>query len=374
MSNRNLQALYKKTGGFIKGICQPNDNIALLKEAGIEWVRRDVPFPFDTDGKLSQHYLDFKKSSRMFDANGISNICITPYPFMFIQAGIDVTTREGLAQVTEICAFLAEDFKDIKICWQATNEMHIQGFRAPLNVIQAKDFLVASIKGIKQGNPSAAVGHNSLNDEWLSLCMQIEEETGGCDYIGLDLYDGTWSSGGPDTYCEKIDHYYSILQKPIILMEFGFASKGDMMEDPEAEAVACLKTLGFDSIENAISDLGSLIDKLPERIADRVKACAPEDRLNCVMSSMPHILKKWPVKNDIPHTEEGQAAFFAQLLPLLMENKHLGGAVIFCMSDSTHCFYCGESDCPCETGWGLIRNDGSKKPAYDVVKKVFTQK
>ncbi|NLO83774.1 MAG: hypothetical protein GX094_12085 [Clostridiales bacterium] len=374
MSNENLSVLYQKTGGFIKGICHPNDNVGLLKEAGIEWVRRDVPFPYEPDGKLSQHYLDFKERSRMFDANGIRNICITPYPVKFIQAGIDVTTRKGLERVSEICAFLAEDFKDIGTCWQATNEMHIQHFRAPLNEIQAKDFLVACIKGIKEGNPAAAVGHNSLIDEWLSLCMQIEQETGGCDYVGLDLYAGTWSSGGPDTYCEKIDQYYHAIQKPIILMEFGFASKGDMMEKPEAEATAYLKTLGIDSIQDAISDLDALIDKLPEQIAEKARACAPEDKLQCVIAGMVHLLKKWPVKNDIPHTEEGQATFFASLLPRLLENPYLGGAVIYCLSDSERCFYCGQADCPCETAWGLIRIDGSKKPAFDVVKKVFTGK
>jgi hypothetical protein len=205
MNNENLLALYQKTGGFIKGICHPNDDWTLLKEAGIEWVRMDVPFPYDTVERLSQHYLDYKERCRVFATNGIKNIFVTPYPTKFLQAGIDVTTPAGLARASEICAFLAEDFNAFKTCWQVTNEMHIQHFRAPLNIVQAKDFLVACIKGIKQGNPSAAVGHNSLIDEWLPLCVQIEHETGGCDYVGLDLYAGTWSKGGPDTYCEKID-------------------------------------------------------------------------------------------------------------------------------------------------------------------------
>jgi hypothetical protein len=155
-------------------------------------------------------------------------------------------------------------------------------------------------------------------------------------------------------------------------MEFGFASKGDMMENPEVEATEFLKTLGFHSLQDAKANLDKLIAQLPTRIADKAKLCAPEDKLQCVSVGIPHLIKKWPVKNDIPHTEEGQAEFFAQLLPQLLKNQHLGGAVIYCLNDSYHCFYCGESDCPCETAWGLIRKDGSKKPAYDVVKQVFT--
>jgi len=374
VNSDHLSALYQKTGGFIKGVCHPNDDWSLLKEAGIEWVRMDVPFPYDRDGKLSQSYLNYKKRCEMFAAKGIWNIAITPYPTSFLQASIDVTTQAGLERASEICAFLAEDFKGIKTCWQVTNEMHLQHFRAPLNKTQAKDFLVACIKGIKIGNPAAAVGHNSLSDEWISICLQIDQETGGYDYVGLDLYDGTWTSGGPDSYCEKIDRYYHLLKKPIILMEFGFASRGDMMENPVAEAAVFLKTLGFDSIQEAMANLDSLIERLPPRIADKARLCAPEDKLQCVAIGIVHLLKKWPVKNAILHTEEGQAAFFGQLLPRLLKNQHLAGAVIYCLRDSDRCFYCGEADCPCETAWGLIRNDGSKKPAFNVVKKMFTEK
>ena len=46
-----------KTGGFIKGICHPNDNYEQIKGAGIEWNRADVPFPFDEKVDLRKSYV-----------------------------------------------------------------------------------------------------------------------------------------------------------------------------------------------------------------------------------------------------------------------------------------------------------------------------
>lgn len=369
-----LEKLYGKTGGFIKGICHPNDDCELLKNAGFGWVRRDIPFPYDKSGKISKSYVEYKERCEMFARNGINCIIVTPYPSKFIEHGIDVTTPEGLKKASEICAFMAKDYKSIKTCWQVTNEMHVRHFRAPLNENQAKEFLIACINGMKKGNPEAAIGHNSLDDEWLGLCVEIEKATGGCDYIGADIYDGTWSDGGPDTYCEKIDKIAEKVGIPVILMEFGFASAGGIAEDIYKEADIYLKGLGFKDIKDATEHIDQLIKKLPARAAENASRCAPEDRIQCVAAFIPHILKKWSGKGTIPHTEEGQAEFYAELLPKLFANPNLGGAVIYCLEDSDRCFLCGEPDCPCETAWGIIRNDGTCKPSYEAIKNIFTKR
>ena len=50
-----------------------------------------------------------------------------------------------------------------------------------------------------------------------------------------------------------------------------------------------------------------------------------------------------------------------------------GGAIVYSYSDSDACYICGQSDCPVETGWGLVDLDGNPKPAYHAVKEGFAK-
>jgi len=72
-----------------------------------------------------------------------------------------------------------------------------------------------------------------------------------------------------------------------------------------------------------------------------------------------------------PHTPEGQADFYRDLLPRLMRKPYLLGAFIYRTTDSERCYVCGQSDCPIETHWGLLTVDGKKKPAYNAVREVW---
>lgn len=369
----DMTNLYQKTGGFIKGVCHPKEYYELIREAGLGWVRRDMPFPYKEDGSISESYEEYKQECRKYAEYGIRHVTVTPYPRTFLRYGIDVMTDEGLARAEEICAFIASDFADIETCWQVTNEMHIRHFRAPLDTEQAKNFLIACIRGMKRGNPAAAVGHNSVEGEWLPLCKEIEAATGGCDYIGVDLYDGTWSHGGPETYGPFIDRVYEAVGLPIILMEFGFASKGGMMTDADGEVDRFLRRNGFDGKAGMIRELDRFIAWMPEEIRGAVANCAPADREASAMTTFPHLMKKWTANCAIPHDEEGQARFYDELLPKLLAHPHLAGAVIYCMRDSQACFLCGEPDCPCETAWGLVHMDGTPKPSYYAVQRCFAK-
>lgn len=368
--NNILDNLYAKTGGFIKGICHPNENYDLIKDAGFGWVRFDVPYPFDKEGNLTEDYLEHKEMCVNFYKNGINCINITPYPTAFIRNGIDVSTPEGLEKAGDVCAYIANDYKSMKTCWQITNEMHIRHFRAPLNEIQAKDFLIACMKGFKRGNPEAIIGHNSVDKVWLDHCVEIDREC-NCDYIGVDLYDGTWSNGGPDTYIPFIENIYSYVKKPIIFMEFGFNSTGGIIKDIKEEVDAYAKSVGFKDFADGLANMDAFIETFPETIKNRILLCAPEDRQGCIEVSMLHISKKWPTDCKIPHTEEGQAEFYRQLLPKLLDHPYIGGAVIYCLKDARRCFYCGQSDCPCETTWGILRLDETPKPAYETIKEIY---
>ena len=365
-----MEKLYGKIGGFLKGVCHPNGDYEKLKNAGLYWVRRDIPFPYEPDGSPNRNYINYKAECERYAENGINHITVTPYPTEFLRRGIDVTTEEGLKKAAEVCAFIANDFKDIKTCWQITNEMHIRHFRAPLNAEQAKNFIIACMKGFNSGDPNAAVGHNSVDREWMEYCKEIDREC-DCDFTGVDHYDGTWSDGGPDTYVPWLDEIYENIQKPIILMEFGFASKGGLVLDKDAELNAFAQERGYNTFAEAIHDLDAFIAKFPDRVRRRIQLCAPEDRLGSMYLAMPHVLKKWASNCDVAHTEEGQAEFYDRLLPQLLNHPHLAGAVLYCFSDAEDCFYCDEPDCPCETAWGLLHIDGSEKPSYYAVKRAF---
>ena len=73
-----------------------------------------------------------------------------------------------------------------------------------------------------------------------------------------------------------------------------------------------------------------------------------------------------------PHTPIGQAAFFSYVIPKLRKLDFLAGAIVYCWSDNSDCYVCGQEDCPVETKWGLVDGDGNPKPAYYAVKYAFS--
>ena len=67
-------SLYAKTGGFMKGICHPNPEYDRLTDAGFGWIRRDVPYPFDMDGNITESYRRFREQARAYAENGLRSI------------------------------------------------------------------------------------------------------------------------------------------------------------------------------------------------------------------------------------------------------------------------------------------------------------
>ena len=368
-------SIYQKTGGFIKGICHPKGETARLTDAGIGWVRMDAPYPFEKDGSVCDYHLSFLEEIRNYSKKGLRAILISPYPDTFLDHGVDPRSEEGLREVKRICAFMAKEYAPLGVCWQATNEMHIVHFRSPLTVEESKEFLVASLQGLREGNPNAAIGHNSISHtgDWDALCREIDSRT-DCDYIGFDLYNGTWSDGGPETFTENIERLYNLVKKPVILMEFGFSSRGGNISEDRHEITDYLANLGYMSLEALFASPDRFLDHLPEQLNRMVRSCAPEDKETALCNCFPHLLKKWCATEVFPHTEEGQATFYRTLLPILLENPHLAGAVIYCWRDSDDCFSCKATDCPCETAWGLVHLDESEKPAYYAVREIYTGK
>lgn len=362
-----MENIYRRTGGFLKGICHPCGEVAGLLEAGLQWIRIDVPYPFNADGTWTQAFLNYKATCESYAAQGIRTIAVTPYPSAFLAHGIDPRTPQGLAAAESVCVRIAEELRGPVGCWQITNEMWVIGFRAPLTDSEATDFLIACTKGIRKGDPDGIVGHNS------GYRPRVEQEAGRSDYIGLDCYAGSWGDGGPDDFIRRIDELYEESDHtPVILMEFGFASVGGQVQDADAEIRAYLNERGFADLDDAVRRSDEYIQTLPGALRKQAETCAPEDLEHFIRGGWEHLLKKWFSHGTLPHTEAGQADFYRELLPKLLAHDHLAGAVLYCWKDSPRCFNCGSEDCPCETAWGITRVDGSRKLAYQVIREIFS--
>lgn len=363
-----VEALMEKTGGLMAGICHPRGEKDGLLEAGLTWIRFDVPYPFNADGSFTQAFLDYKATCEEYLARGIRTVAVTLYPASFISAGIDPRTPEGLAETEAVCKRMAEELAHCVDFWQICNEMWVVGFRKPLTEEESVDFMIACTKGVRAGDPDGLVGNNS----W--YLPEPEEAAGRSDYIGLDSYPGTWEDGGPEVVLKKIhDLYLSADRTPVILMECGFTSAGGVTDDMNAEVDAYLKSIGFHGKQDAANRLDEFIATLPEVVRRCVNGAAPEDRPAAAFGYWNHLLKKFEAESAIPHTEEGQAEYFSQLLPQLLACPYLNGVVIFRWGDVDICCNCGSADCPCETAWGLVRTDGTHKPVYDVVRQYFAK-
>ena len=87
-----------------------------------------------------------------------------------------------------------------------------------------------------------------------------------------------------------------------------------------------------------------------------------------------HLFKELPKTTLIPgypHTPEGQAKFFRDVIPRMYNLPFVGGTIVYCYADSEKCYMCDQPDCPTETRWGLVDVDGNEKPSYYAVRKAF---
>ena len=111
--------------------------------------------------------------------------------------------------------------------------------------------------------------------------------------------------------------------KSIIIQEFGYASRGDVMTPAEKAS-----------------------------------------------GKSPHELKKWGHGWREGHTPDIQAAYLEETYRIFMDTSTVLGAIWYCWSDHERCWNCGAPDCPCETAWGLVDTDEAPKPAYHAFSRV----
>ena len=317
---------------------------ALIREAGIGWVREDAPFPFKdrVGGELTGAYLKTRDTYSSWARAGVKVMGVTPLPGIGTRKA-DASGLMGLvwtdffpawmgkpgsaeyyATYEAVCAFLASDLKGKVQAWQICNELDIGQFAGPLDPRQACDLVLAGARGLKGADPSLVVGHNPAGaDKAYFFFGRLFGRTDRLvDYCGIDGYYGSWARGGPDEWGRRIAELHGLTGAPILVNEWGFPSRGGVMDDAE-------RTGG-----------------LP--------ACQ---------------LGKWPHTWGRGHTPEGQAEFVtAALASMGTRRDDLLGAFFYRWEDQENCWQCGAAECPCETAWGLVDLAGRPKPSWQAFK------
>ncbi len=375
----DVKAALEKSGGVIKGICHADPDYDLLHEAGIEWTRKDVPFLYDSEGNISQSYLNWKAEMKAYADNGIKIFCVTPYPYKFINYGLDPREPENREAIQKIAEYYVKDLEGIVGAFQVTNEMGIDRFTYPLTIDEAAEFIGMQLEVMYPlcQERNILVGYNIAD---VTLPFKLLKWNDYLDYVGLDLYLGCFEDviHEIDTYTALAGLVHHVTGKPIIYCEFGYIGYGE--PKTESEKVEILKKYGYNSEAEATADMDNFIQKLPEDMKEEILEIYPdytaEQYADVIFRGeyMNHFYTSLPdgyYLDGYSHTPEGQAKFFADLIPKLLSKDYIIGTIIYMWSDSDSCYVCGQSDCPVETGWGLVDGQGNPKPSFYAVKEAF---
>lgn len=376
-SSKETKEIRNKVG-FVRGVCHPTENFEQIKGANIEWVRIDIPFPFDKDGSVSKPYEGFKEKCRRFQNNGIKVMAVTPYPRDYIENGADIRNSDGEKKVREIAEFLIKDMQNCVSGFQITNEMGIPRFTIPLTLEEAAKFIGVNLEAMYPFKGDVIIGYNSAGPE-AGLHSRLLPYIDFCDYVGIDIYMGCFfTMPGFIWFFEALCRYlWAMTGKPILLQEFGYLSGG--APKTKAEKKAILQSYGASSEKDAKKNIVQFVENMPKYFADHVKfVCGnnPEKYFGFIFKSdiKNHFYRELPAITMIPgcpHTPEGQAKFFEKCIERLYSLDFVCGCNIYCYKDPDRCYYCGQDDCPTETRWGLVDSKEKEKPSYKAVRNVF---
>lgn len=372
------QALRAK--GFICGVCHPNEDYSLIKEANIGWIRIDIPFPYNEDGSETQSYKNFKARAKGYADEGIKVMAVTPYPKECIEHNADIRTAEGTEAVKKMAQYLAKDLQGIVAGFQITNEMGIPRFTIPITMDEAVKFIAVQLEAIENCKGDILVGYNSAGPQ-ADLHANLRPYHKYCDYVGLDMYLGCFYGLPGFMWCfdAMIRYLWALTGKPVLVQEFGYI--GDGAPKTKEQKKQILARYGASSIKDAKEHIVDFVEKLPEGLKNQVKMLSGGDaskyfELVFHGDLTNHLYCELPRFTKIPgfdHTPEGQAKFYEHIFERFYKMKYVGGAFIYCWSDSDHCYVCGQKECPTETRWGLVTCDGKPKPAYYAIKKALSK-
>ncbi len=318
----------------------PDADRAMMREAGVEWVRLGTPVPFEDHigGSLTERYQRYREAAAGWREDGFRIMGVSPGPGVkrwepgedgrlhmvwhrrLPQWFGDLTGRRCLETYREMCEFLGDDLSGLVEVWQVANELHWHQFAGPLNPPRACELILAGARGLKSSDPALVVGHNAGTspNSYFFFGRLFADPDGPLDYCGVDRYFGSWHPGGPEDWVPTIELLHELTGAPVLINEWGYASAGGVKtpEDHEAGRITC----------------------------------------EC---------HRWPYGWGGGHTPQVQGEFVERTFDAFCRVKEkMLGQFFFRWSDQETCWQCGRPDCPAETAWGMVDLDGNPKPAY----------
>ncbi|MBR5428015.1 MAG: hypothetical protein IK118_06680 [Clostridia bacterium] len=375
-SSAETKALRKR--GFLCGVCHPNETFDLLREGEIEWVRFDVPFPLTPDGEEKPEYTAFKARCKSYADRGFSVMAVTPFPDAFLSNGIDPRKPAGEREVRRVAQFLADDLQGFVGGFQISNEMGLPKFTLPLTLDEAARFIGVQAEAMYPRRGEILIGYNSGGPE-AKLHALMRPYHKYCDYVGVDIYLGCFD-GLPGTmgmFSAVMRCLWSMTGKPVILQEFGYISGGAPKTKKQRKAI--LRSYGIEKETDARPIMEDFVSRLPQTFQFFLKHDAQNDParyFDLLFRSdyRQHFYREMSRFTRIPgypHTPEGQAKFYNDLIGRIYKLPFAAGMMVYCWADAEVCGYCGQADCPVETRWGLTDCGGNPKPSFYAVKRRF---
>ncbi len=335
----------------LRGIVYAYTNVKrydMVRDAGANWTRRPTVCPWTDkiNGTVSPAWEMVKEDFRLAKENGLNVMPTThgmgswayqkdlgkvawrdSFPAFYGPIGSD----EFYANVKETGRFMCADLGDLAgNVWQCMNEIDLECFRGHYPIEVAVKTCRAFAEGIVEANPNAICGTNfaGLNEHTKVVGDMLFAPGHKFGYVGDDQYYGSWHNHTVEKWQESLDEMWDRWNIPIVINEWGYSSGGgttdvhpDPSEMPEGWSEVCFKKTWYHNVA------------------------------------------------DGPHTEELQAEYVRRGLEIFANHPHVLGSFLFCFSDAERCWKCGQSECPAECFWGLVRNDLSPKPAYFAYQK-----
>jgi len=388
-----VKRVKENLGGFARGICHSKGDYGRLLENNIEWDRLDCPMPYDSAGTPNQHYVNFKNDLIVRKAAGVKTMVITPFPKSFIDYGMDPRTPEGEAMVVETIKFIFNDLKDYMGAVQVSNEIGVPNFQRPLTNEEGVRFLAVQLEALHPIKGNIPVGYNTAGPQF-DINSKMKPYLKYVDFYGMDIYLGCHIGLGSFNFIMGMYVFdiitmlmWGYLGKPIIVTEFGYLSAGVPKTQAEKDTMM-RERYGYESeaamIAAAKADPEAFLvrmaaDPETESMANFIRRFNEEDlsRVSSFLTSLEcvtHLYCELPADYVIPgfpHTPQGEADFYADILPRFAKHEYVLGTFIYNWKDSTRCYLCGQHDCPSETGWGLVDWEGNPKPALAAVREAY---